>query len=200
MADLITLNEYKVFNGITDADIDRDNMLSSIISGWSLSVENYLDIGIASATRTEYYNGNGSNFINLNHYPVISITSITFDAQGEEPEVIAGSNFVVREDMGTVKFKPTSTNQRSFSAGWQNIKVIYVAGYATTPADIKMAMFRLVKQAHDSNQVSGIFKSESIPDYSYTLNDGFGAYNGQSFGIPNDVIFTLNKYKRVNVL
>jgi len=200
MVDLITLNEYKVFNGLNTADLNRDNLLSSLISGWSLSVENYLDIGIASRTRTEFYNGNGTNYINLNHYPITSITSITFDAQGDTPEIFLGTDFVISQDMGTVKFSPLAEESRSFSYGFQNIKVIYVAGYLTIPADIKMAMFRLVKSASESNQVSGVFKSESIPDYSYTLNDGFGSYNGQAFGIPNDVLFTLTKYKRVNIL
>lgn len=59
-------------------------------------------------------------------------------------------------------------------AGWMRgveYHISYVAGYATIPYALEMACLELVKYKWDATKASGVYKSESLGDYSFTLAD-----------------------------
>ena len=77
-------------------------------------------------------------------------------------------------------------------AGWLRgveYHITYTAGYTTIPYALEMACLELVKYKWDSAQAGGVYKSESLGDYSYTLGDF-------SKGISDQTRSTLDIFKR----
>ena len=68
--------------------------------------------------------------------------------------------------------------------------VAYTAGYTTIPYALEMACLELVKYKWDAGQAGGIYKAESLGDYSYTLGDF-------SKGISDQTRSALDLFKRV---
>ena len=68
--------------------------------------------------------------------------------------------------------------------------ISYTAGYTTIPYALEMAVLELVKYKWDASQAGGIYRSESMGDYSYTLGDF-------SKGISDETRSSLDLFKRV---
>jgi len=78
--------------------------------------------------------------------------------------------------------------------------IVYNAGYSTIPDDLKLVCANLVNDIYDiqfSKTVDKNLKSESVTNYSYTLQDGYDARNLIKEYI-QDYSTTLNKYKRIS--
>ena len=60
-----------------------------------------------------------------------------------------------------------------FPSGRNNVQVTYSAGYDPIPAAVKRAAILMIQALNDAGKSSDVYKSESIGDYSYSLNDGF---------------------------
>lgn len=116
-----------------------DDQLSNLINRSLAILEAYIGHGIKSRTITEYYDGDGTNKLVLNKWPLISVTSIHVDS-----ERVFGSDYLMDTDdyyvdteHGIVEvFQETGSGPVSFECGVKNVKVVYVAGYATIPADL----------------------------------------------------------------
>ena len=67
--------------------------------------------------------------------------------------------------------------------------VSYVGGYSYTPYALEQAVLELIKYKHEAMQTSGLYKSESLGDYSFTLAD-------MKKGIPDDTRQALDLFRR----
>lgn len=239
-------------------------------------VDNYCNKALLSATYAEYYDGNGEQYLQLDHYPITGLTRIaegrrtairvqntddytsatisvstggliltkdgtsnstgvTFAVNTTMSAIVTAINLVgsgwsaVIEDSDYSSFKSTELVQMfgksaiednwvyldmpeeacdDFevypnrgeiykSSGWDsghnNLYVEYTAGYATTPADLELAIEMFVKyiwQRKDEDNFG--VKSYSLGDISTTFETSI---NGED--IPNDIKLILNKYKRI---
>ena len=73
------------------------------------------------------------------------------------------------------------------SRGFQNFKVVYTAGYATIPGDIKLATLKLASGYYSRRTSDGVKKEGVAGDYiEYDTTD-----------IPSDVFIILNNYRDV---
>lgn len=80
-----------------------------------------------------------------------------------------------------------------------NIKVTYVAGYTTIPADIRYALTLVVAYMRRSAVFAGMnINSERYEDYSYSLNKGTGAASGAIHQI-GEVHSILARYKDIPI-
>jgi len=144
VSDLTTLANVKAW--IKEPGTGLDALISDLISRVSKQIKVYCERDILSTTYTEYYNGRGTNSLMLNQYPVTAITSINDDLDRNfTSETLIDSDDIIFNS-GTDKAKAgiVYLDGLNFSCGRNNIKVVYVAGYATIPADLEQACIRMV--------------------------------------------------------
>lgn len=199
---LSTRTSVKTHLGIPQSDTTEDNALDQWLAGASALIKRYLGgQQLEQATYTEYYQGLGTNQLRLRQRPVISITSIYLDTdgyygQGTTPYP-AATLLTAGLDYALVPDQPDGTSSRSgiverlngtWPAGWKrtrgmlgaaitpglgNLKITYVAGYATIPADIELATNKLVALIRREAQAGAALTGENYSDggsYSYSVN------------------------------
>jgi uncharacterized phiE125 gp8 family phage protein len=186
MASLISIAEYKVWAGITGTA--QDALLTVLVDAVSAEVRRWCDRnltnGFESVSRTERYDGTGEQTINLVEWPVTTITSVTVYTADGTAEVLDSDTYRVNGDSGVLSridpkrarfpvtafgtVQATFSTQPWFEEGFDNVQVVYTGGYATIPADLKMACYRLTDLAYSARGRNFGIQSESLGGYSYT--------------------------------
>lgn len=189
MASLISISEYKVWAGISGTA--QDALLTVLVDAVSMEVRRMCDRdltnGFESASRTERYDGTGEQTIQLVEWPVSSITSVKVYTAGGSYDTLDADTYRVNGDSGLLSridpvlarfptdafgtIESTFSVQPWFPAGFDNIEVVYTGGYATIPADLKMACYRLTDLAYAARGRNFGLQSESLGGYSYTNMD-----------------------------
>ena len=189
MASLISIAEYKVWAGITGTA--QDALLTVLVDAVSMEVRRLCDRnltnGFESTSRTERYDGTNEQTIQLIEWPVTSITSVTVYTAGGDTAVLDADTYRVNGDSGVLSridpvlgrfpvtafgtVNATFSVQPWFEQGFDNIEVVYTGGYATIPADLKMACYRLTDLAYAARGRNMGIQSESLGGYSYTNMD-----------------------------
>jgi hypothetical protein len=88
-------------------------------------------------TYTHYFDGDGSDRLNLRIRPANTITSVHVDVDREygSDELVASSDYELFTDEGLLLLK-TDSDQGSFTRGYRSVKVVYTAGYTSIPDGI----------------------------------------------------------------
>lgn len=186
---LIDLTYAKAYLGISGTSYDT--LLTDLIGAASKAVEGYCRRPFEAASYTEYLDGNADTVLQVSKVPVTSLTSVTIGPNEATPEVIAGSDFVLDQATGQIKLKPTSTATPYFPRGFRNVKVIYAAGFATIPDDVKLACAMIVSNAYNLHAKDNTLAAESLGDYSYQQRAGVTS----SIMLPTEVKGLLDKYR-----
>lgn len=191
---LTTLNDVKRIAGIALTDESRDTQLRALIDGVSSLVKQQLNRNIEAENFTEYYSGDGTPYLVLRQYPVISVTRICVDGGGyfgDAPyafpaslDLVEGVDFALMDGLngkggqgilrrvgGTWYGRPyreigTVENLKPVKGG--NILVEYRAGYEVIPAAIKMGVSMAIVQIAMSAAVGGTPSSMTYEDASVT--------------------------------
>lgn len=216
---VITKTTIKTLLGLNDTTLD--DVIDLLIPQAEALVKSYLQREIEETTFTEYYSGTGNQILVLNQTPVQSILSVHEDADGyfengtdafpTSTALAEGKDFVLRKDNASdnevcksgILYRIGKTWPRPFThrhgqlaqgpgLGLGNIKVVYVAGWTTVPADIQFAISKLVTSMLETRNKSGRLESESIEDYSYSLSGV-----GESDKMLDSVKSSLARYKKV---
>jgi hypothetical protein len=109
---------------------ERNYWLGSLLDQVSDWIERWCYRHFEQDTYTEIISGNGDKKLYLQNYPVSSITSAsTWD--GSSWDTVSSSSYDVDEDLGILYRKA------GWTEGWDNIRVVYVAGYATIPKELQ---------------------------------------------------------------
>ena len=162
-SDLGQLTYSNAGNGTVAALIDQ------LITDGSAEIERYCGRTFNTATFTEYYDGTATPYLLLKQAPVTSITSVSFiDADGNATayesnqykyESSTGKLDLIGNLWGGIGGGWTGASPNyswgnlsgymgpaynrdfgtAFPAGFQNIKVVYVAGYSSIPSDLQRA-------------------------------------------------------------
>jgi uncharacterized phiE125 gp8 family phage protein len=179
---IANLTELKAHLGITDAA--QDTFLENLTNRAYKILETYLGRVIKSATYTEYMDGDGTGELILNQFPIISVTSIHDDLDRDFTStfLIAATDYVIYKERGVIKL---FRNEGAFQKGLQNLKVIYVAGYATVPGDLVDALIQMVEFMYNRSRTGGM-QSQSLGGKSETYDQS---------RIPAEVKRTLNSYR-----
>jgi uncharacterized phiE125 gp8 family phage protein len=180
MTDWTTLARVKRHLNLDADNTDLDDKINDLIPAASLALEHHIGHPLHEATYTEYYDGDRTNEIILDHYPVSAITSINDDLTRvfDAASLLLPANYVYdangQRNIGSVRlFQGTAT---FFQRGIQNVKVVYVAGYATLPEDAEMAAVHLVAWLLSRSGSEGMsaatlgaksesYEPDSIPPY-----------------------------------
>lgn len=155
--------------------------------------EIYIQRKLTPATYTEYYDGNAYERLQLNNYPIISVTSIHLDlsippAFGDDT-LVSADDYTIDADSGTIILRALQLNgtwnnftgrypQRRyqgvnnyggppvFPRSPRSLKVVYRAGYESTHrrySAIKMALLELASYSMQFAGAGGI--SENSRSY-----------------------------------
>lgn len=152
----LALSLTEVKNYLKVSGTDEDALLTTLINAAAHHAQNYLEQAIITQTITEKYDELGTS-IRLSVNPVQSVSSVQYlDADGTT-QTLASTEYIadeysrraVIEPKNSVSW-PTVLNQRNA------VTVVYVAGYGATeasvPADIKLALMKIVADAYDNRQ------------------------------------------------
>jgi hypothetical protein len=145
----------------TIADTDQERV-ESLINAASLHANSHTKRLLLARDYTDDYDGQGTEEIVLNQFPVNSITSIYIDAERDftADTELTSDNYIYYDDIGVV----VRTNG-SFGRGRKNVRINYNAGFATVPEDLKLSVSEMVMwmmKREVSNQIG--VKSITAPD------------------------------------
>lgn len=112
--------------------------------------------------RTELHNGDGSRTLFVDNIPVSSVASITVVDSGNNSTVynMFSDTFRMDSDIGEVQFRPDVSG--TFTFGFQNVTVVYTAGFAAIPDDIQEAVIQIVIAMQDRGRTK---TRERLEDY-----------------------------------
>ena len=164
MADLVTLSDYKDAEGIGSPKDDL--RISRIIPSVSELVKTYCAntfVDFVSSDKTEEFDIYWDTFaVQLTESPVISITSVQersgYD-QSYTTLTTGAYEFYLDKRTDSVIRTNESGTRLNWKHGVGSVKVVYRAGYSSTPEDLKLAVFDLVtyylKDEHKERRTLG---------------------------------------------
>ena len=161
--DLITLEEYKLYAGISS--IEQDDKLASLISNVSALIKTYCCrsfVDFYDTPAEEYFNGE-YNQLMVREYPIKDVLSVSYsgDYGVTYTELTSGTNFVI-DRMADVLVLVDGVTRK----GVNSIKVQYFGGYEEVPADLKLAALDLVqyyaKSENNPKKVNGFVSVEYV--------------------------------------
>lgn len=125
--DLTTLERVKAYLGLSA--VEADAKLSQFISSSSAWVVSQLGRSVLSTTYTETRDGDGSDLLILERWPVNAVSSLTVDGTA----VPAAATYA---DSGYMLVPPSAVRVSgyTFTCGAGNISITYRAGYEVTQA------------------------------------------------------------------
>ena len=157
-------------------DNESDTLLTNIINRSTDIIEKYCNGRRFKQTTytNEEYDGTGTNYINLKHYPVTTLSTYEKNygtvgdtdwdgLEGDFIKLISDST----QGPGQVFY------QGGFLRGIRNYRFTYIAGYSTIPNDLDEACLELSAYLYNNRKSSGL-KSETLGEYSYTRDDSIG--------------------------
>lgn len=171
MSDLVTLTRAK--QSPTVAVITPVTYISTLISAASERIEKYCRRGIASATYTdELYDGDGRNELQLREFPLITLTSVTVIQDDDTDSSLTVGNLRNNADEGLLRFSPAASGDDYiyFPRGFQNIKITYIAGYATVPEDVQEGCVLLIEDFYDRHFKTAGVAAEKLGQYQINFS------------------------------
>ena len=164
MADLVTLSDYKDAEGIGSPKDDL--RISRIIPSVSELVKTYCAntfVDFVSSDKTEEFDIYWDTYaVQLTESPVISITSVG-ERSGYNQSYNTLTTGAHEYYLDTRTDSVIRTNESGSRLNWKHgvgaVKVVYRAGYSSTPEDLKLAVFDLVtyylKDEHKERRTLG---------------------------------------------
>lgn len=154
LIDLAYLNSMRS-KAIESAD---EAFAEELINQASAMAERYCGRALASRTVTSVVDAPGGIALVLPEYPVSAVTSVFIDPAREFGAGTEVTDYYLEENTG-ILFRDSG-----FGGGMRVVKVVYTAGYATTPSDLAEAIVELVGWlwSRQRNQSVGIRVSRGL--------------------------------------
>lgn len=197
MANLITLDEYKDSQGLSD--LKNDNRYNSLITSVSQLVKTYCGttfVDYYATELTQYFNITfETDVIQLRESPVVAITSV------EERTSYASDYTILTEAAYEYYLDPnTDCLYRTYNSGYSDwaqgpgaVRVVYTGGYAAIPADLKLAVIDLVryyfKEEYKERRTLG---SASVANQTTSTQ-------WRNVGFPDHIKRVLDLYKQIQM-
>jgi len=160
MADLITLQEYKTAEGISQPK--EDARLNVLIPSVSQLVKTYCGnsfVDFFSTNKTETFTLEwGTHIVQLTESPVNAIVSVqeTTSYGGALATLTVGAQEYALNKATDCIYRTTTGGYKNWPIGIETVKVVYTAGYSAVPADLKLAVLDLItyylKDEHKARQ------------------------------------------------
>lgn len=193
MADLITLDEFKEYEGLSSSNDDL--RLERIIPSVSQLVKTYCGnsiIDFYNTDKVEVFSIKwDTTIIQLTESPLVSVSLVEEknSFNGEYVE-LQSNKYSIDYDTDSI-FRIEGSQYRDWALGPSSVRVTYRAGYDEAPIDLKLAVIDLVNYywrdehkerrsiagASIENQgVTGIKNSGNFPDHIQRVLDLYKTY------------------------
>jgi hypothetical protein len=147
---------------------NHDDTIIDLINMYTKRFCNHCGISsFLTKTYTEYYDGNGESILFLKNVPITSVQSLADDDSyiwGIDTTVGATDFRIIQDG------KAIYLIDDLFTKGFENIKVVYTAGYSQIPEDLRFAAIREVgrsfKHRKDWEAIT-----QTLSDSSHTYID-----------------------------
>ena len=194
MANLITLDDYKDAESITSTK--EDTRLTSLIGSVSQLVKSYCGnsiIDFYSSNKTETFNIDYETYlVQLSESPIVSIVSVKerTEYSGSYSTLTTGAHeYYLDSPTDTIIRTTTSGQYKYFPIGVGAVEVVYKAGYASTPADLELAVIDLIRYYHkDEYKARQTIAGASIQNNTSTSQR-------DNVGFPDHIKRVLDLYK-----
>lgn len=192
MANLITLADYKTAEGIQATKDDAK--LEMLVESVSQLVKTYCNatfVDYYTDAKTELFNINYNEaFIQLSEGPVVMgndapVVSERTDFTGSYTTLTEDVDYYIDTDLDCIYRIGTA-----WPKGPGSVKVIYKAGYATTPTDLKLAVIDLVTYYHKDHHRTA---RQTIAGATVENRSSSSARNNPAF--PDHIKRVLDLYK-----
>ena len=200
MADLITLQQYKDFAGLTGVTMDA--RINVIVDSVSELVKNYCGTSIIddySSAKTEYFDikDNVTTRVMLDEGPIRTVTSVQErDSQADsyvtlitENSDSSGKYEYIVDTMTDSIIRTNEDVDKAFPKGRKAVKVVYTAGYSACPEDLKLAVFDLVKYYLKDE------RKERMQIAGATIENAVSTSLKNNAGFPDHIKRVLDMYK-----
>jgi hypothetical protein len=167
-----------VYQELEGFGINRDVLSSSWIDGKISSyivpfVERTARISIsAPVTYEERYDGSGSSVLVLSRRPITSLVSVMINNATYSGESLAGLELDSNAGIIRRRYSTDSYDSTIFPRGNRNIKVTYVAGFASAPSDIEQAILFLACEVSLGNIANRTGGGNSLSTQGFTRQFG----------------------------
>jgi len=129
---LTTVANVKEYLGIVGTSEDA---LLNRLKDWATDlIHSYCGRIFTEANYDEYYDGDGTEGLLVNQYPISAVTLLEVDGVSKD-----ASSYALYGQLGLLKLK-----SGKFPRGKNNVRLRYTAGYAVTPNDLEQAAIELV--------------------------------------------------------
>lgn len=160
MADLITLDDYKEAEGISNPKDDLK--LNALIPSVSQLVKTYCNntfVDYYAANKTEYFNNNyKTTSIQLTESPVNTVVSVKerIGIASDYKTLTVNKEYYLDSDTDSIFRSNGSNGYLPFPTGPGAVEVVYKAGYLVCPPDLQLAVIDLltyyIKDEHKARQ------------------------------------------------
>ncbi len=174
---LTTVSACKAFRSIPGENQEHDAELARIIPAVQSWLEKYCQRAFDQATVTEYFHGDEwRDRLLVARPPITSLTNLWDDPARVFATPLDPATYAIDDaNAGVIRL----LDGRTFSTGLRNIKLTYLGGFATVPADLEEAAIELVWATRikgDSNLIG--VRSRSMADSSVQfINLDWGSPN-----------------------
>ena len=150
MADLITIDEYKALKNLSQS-VKDDGRIDALVDSVSQLVKTYCGNSIVdyySSNKTETFNVNwNTHMVQLTESPVNAIVSVQ-EREGYSSSystlTTGAQEYFLDTDTDSIIRTTTGSAYKNWPKGPGAVKIVYTAGYATTPKDLQLAVADLV--------------------------------------------------------
>ena len=150
MADLITIDEYKALKNLSQS-VKDDGRIEALVDSVSQLVKTYCGNSIVdyySSNKTETFNVNwNTHMVQLTESPVNTIVSVQ-EREGYSSSystlTTGAQEYFLDTDTDSIIRTTTGSAYKNWPKGPGAVKIVYTAGYATTPKDLQLAVADLV--------------------------------------------------------
>lgn len=153
MADLVTLEEYKDAENINTTK--DDTRLSALVVSVSQLVKTYCAnsiIDFYSTNKTETFNIDwNSHIVQLTESPIVEVSLVQIRGTYREAYTTlttTAHEYFLDEKTDSIIRTNAGNTYKNWPRGPGAVRVVYKAGYASTPADLKLAIFDLITYYH----------------------------------------------------
>ena len=200
MANLVTLQQYKDFAGIKG--VGEDAKINVILPAISQAVKTYCGtsfIDFYSTDKTEFFDilDTSTTAVLVDESPLVSVTQV----QERENQSSSYVTLITENSNGSGKYeyivdtaldmirRTTATGDKAFPKGRKAVKVVYRSGYASTPSDLKLACFDLIKYYLKDERKSGLTIAGA------TVRNEVSTSLRENIGFPDHIKRILDFYK-----
>lgn len=141
----VTLDDLKEHLDIEITDTSKDSFLENKLNSAWKNLVSYLGQDLTQTTYTEDYDGDSTDTLILDQFPIISVTSVYIDFNRtwqtspftpDATTLVDPTTYFPDLKIGAIRLFKGGV----FSKGVGNVHVIYVAGYTAIPYDAQEAL------------------------------------------------------------